>query len=263
MFAVEQDVEVAHDEGVLSSDSFDDQYHQPTPSSRVGRIAKVAIGMAGAMAIVYGGQQAFGARTKVARVAALQDVAEKQTLTPEPDRQQFYSFENGEDFAMEEQDRKQNMHDGNPCGDEEELLAGLCYTKCSILLENADAKRIAPTICCDSPDQCYMPDHLHMSYIPCEGYDVGSQDGGHDCPHSPGLCLPDEDQYANMCFKSCRVLTNYEYPHRLSGVTCCKEKSLLSCLVPWNDKTSPAFDVGGGVGSEGAPHPPELQLTEG
>eukprot|EP00932_Pfiesteria_piscicida_P010842 SRR837773.21867.p4 GENE.SRR837773.21867~~SRR837773.21867.p4 ORF type:complete len:131 (+),score=54.77 SRR837773.21867:60-395(+) len=66
-----------------------------------------------------------------------------------------------------------------------------------------------------------------------------------------------------VCYKQCSMLTGGEYPHRVGAASCCKSKSGLGCLNPFNDKTSFSFAVGGGSeGLEAQAHAPEERLTE-
>jgi len=92
------------------------------------------------------------------------------------------------------------------------------------------------------------------SLIPCGGYDVSHMDGGHACPHLPGVCLTDEEQFMGECFETCSKLTHGQYPHRVAAATCCKGEG-LACLNPFNDVTKADFYAGGGKGDEDAQTP--------
>eukprot|EP00928_Gymnodinium_smaydae_P055337 TRINITY_DN3890_c0_g1_i5.p1 TRINITY_DN3890_c0_g1~~TRINITY_DN3890_c0_g1_i5.p1 ORF type:complete len:718 (-),score=100.40 TRINITY_DN3890_c0_g1_i5:123-2219(-) len=160
----------------------------------------------------------------------------------------------------------EGRHDGNVCDDNEELLEGLCYTKCDILTNGAHPFRKSAFSCCKT-SRCVDTTHLDISsMLPCEGYDVSTEDGGTACPHSPGICLEDEDQFLNQCYEKCSILTKGKYPNRVAAATCCNTEG-IACMNPFNDKTSPKFDVGGGKGDGDTstptkPHPPLKSLTE-
>eukprot|EP00928_Gymnodinium_smaydae_P055336 TRINITY_DN3890_c0_g1_i4.p1 TRINITY_DN3890_c0_g1~~TRINITY_DN3890_c0_g1_i4.p1 ORF type:complete len:507 (-),score=83.68 TRINITY_DN3890_c0_g1_i4:111-1631(-) len=160
----------------------------------------------------------------------------------------------------------EGRHDGNVCDDQEELLEGLCYTKCEILTNGAHPFRKSAFSCCKT-SRCIDTTHLDISsMLPCEGYDVSTEDGGTACPHSPGICLEDEDQFLNECYEKCSILTNGKYPNRVAAATCCNTEG-IACMNPFNDLTSAEFDVGGGKGDgrDSTPskvHPPLKSLTE-
>merc|ERR1711860_303872 len=70
-----------------------------------------------------------------------------------------------------------------------------------------------------------------------------------------------------MCYKKCALLTNNTFPFRSAAGTCCMYNSHWACLDVVNIKTSPDFDVGGGIGDGYAStpdsfHPPIAKLTE-
>ena len=101
---------------------------------------------------------------------------------------------------------KENLHDNNPCADDEELFEGLCYAKCAILSAGMKPVRCAAHICepLDSNGQhkCQLSETAITSILsspslmPCHGYDIaGTREGRKRCPHSPGACLKDEELY--------------------------------------------------------------------
>lgn len=173
---------------------------------------------------------------------------------------------------------KENLHDNNPCADDEELFEGLCYAKCAILSAGMKPVRCAAHICepLDSNGQhkCQLSETAITSILsspslmPCHGYDIaGTREGRKRCPHSPGACLKDEELYLGTCFKKCAVLTNGMFPHRKAFATCCKAPSLFQCLMPGQAKTDRAYAEGGGFGDHdpdtpAKAHAPLQSLTE-
>jgi hypothetical protein len=157
----------------------------------------------------------------------------------------------------------ENMHDGNTCGDDEELLAGLCYRQCSLLAPGYP-KRTSAWTCCREPCSMSLGDWRHDFGV-CSGFSVAGTNG-QSCPHKPGACLANEEMLLGECFKSCSILTNGEYPNRVAAATCCKVEGVM-CFNPMEDDTSPSYAVGGGAG-DGDPntpssaHAPMTSLTE-
>lgn len=163
---------------------------------------------------------------------------------------------------------QENMHDGNPCGEDEEPLGFACYKKCSILTNGQAPVRSSPFSCC-SQSPCPLSEAFkHLSVMPCDGYDVaGDEEGKDKCPHKEGVCYEDEELHLGMCYKSCSLLTNGAYQHRKTALTCCKSSGILPCLNPANTDTSMDYATGGGSGdgdstTESKPHPPKQSLTE-
>lgn len=167
----------------------------------------------------------------------------------------------GLELTAEAMKPKEHLHDGNVCDDTEELYGGLCYKRCSLLSEGKAPIRTSSWTCCES-HPCGIWNQLGSlgTTLLCNGYDVGGNGG---CPHKPGACLADEEMYLGVCYKMCSLLTNGEFPHRVAAATCCKTHG-IGCLNPWNDKTSNAFDLGGGASGdqEAVAHLPETSLTE-
>lgn len=141
-----------------------------------------------------------------------------------------------------------NLHDGNVCKDNEEIFAGLCYKKCSIMTDSSHTIRTSPWTCCERRP-CFVNQRLQIGLrLACVGYAI-SGDG--KCPHMPGACLDNEETMLGVCYKKCSQLTNKGYPYRVGPATCCKTDG-LSCLYFWKTYTSKEFDVGGGRKGLGA-----------
>jgi len=155
------------------------------------------------------------------------------------------------------------LHDGNVCDSNEEFFGGLCYRKCEDLTGGRAPIRTTPWSCCESSPCTFYNEHASGAPLPCRGYDVS---GSGSCPHKPGACLVNEELFFGECYKSCSLLTEGAYPHRVAPATCCKATG-LACLNFKNDKTSQAFAVGGGAGDNdtstpGVVHFPIKDLTE-
>lgn len=163
--------------------------------------------------------------------------------------------------------RKNNLRDGNPCPDDEEVFAGLCYQPCKVLTGGRYPIRTAAFSCCMKQPCSFFNSKFTSPMKICQGLDVGGHDK-YGCPHSPGDCLLNEEFHMGLCYKQCAVLTDSKYPYRSSSSTCCKQNSYLPCLEPENQMTSDSFNVGGGVGDKvleeemGAVHPPIAALAE-
>jgi len=174
---------------------------------------------------------------------------------------------------------REHLHDGNPCADDEEFHAGLCYEKCSILTHDSHPWRQNAWSCCR--EEVCTPMHLlrgkccehHMGF--CNGFDIaGMKEGNAVCPHKPGACLKDEELFLDICYMKCSILSQGKYPHRVAHSTCCATND-MSCLI--DDKlqtgvhgkahTDPMYSVGGGCGdgrniTKCSPHEPQQMLTE-
>jgi len=161
---------------------------------------------------------------------------------------------------------QENMQDGNKCDDNEEMHAELCYKKCSLLTQGAYTHRVSAFSCCKT-GECHNIFKLNTaSLIPCHGYDVSGADQSTACPHLPGTCLEDEEQFMGMCFKKCSIITDGKYPNRVGAASCCKNTG-VACLDPFNDMTKGAMAVGGGSGDHdgstpAGAHLPMTSLTE-
>lgn len=161
----------------------------------------------------------------------------------------------------------ENLHDGNVCGQDEEMFAGLCYKKCA-LLANGFPIRTSSFSCCAS-HPCGLQNQKVSVSMPCSGFDVGGDINGEEgeCPHAAGTCLQDEEMLLGLCYKKCVILTNGAFPFRVAAATCCKTTG-FGCLNPMNLVTDfVRFNVGGGLNdgdprTPGQPHQPMPELTE-
>jgi len=163
--------------------------------------------------------------------------------------------------------RKNNLHDGNPCPDEEEEFEGLCYQPCNVLTGGRYPIRTTAFSCCMKQPCSFFNSKFTSPLKICQGMDVGGHDK-YGCPHSPGDCLLNEEFHMGLCYKQCAVLTESKYPYRSSASTCCNQNAYLPCLEIENIMTSDSFNVGGGSGDKvleeemGAVHPPIAALAE-
>lgn len=153
--------------------------------------------------------------------------------------------------------------DGNPCPDDEENSGGLCFKKCSDLTGGTHPIRTSAFSCCRSQPCGFSNTLTHMGM--CFGYDVAADSQASRCPHSPGACLTNEEEFSGMCYKKCSELTNGEYNNRVAAATCCK-KTGWECFLFTNIKTDASFTMGGGAGdhNSGTPregHPAMTALT--
>lgn len=160
-----------------------------------------------------------------------------------------------------------NRRDGNVCADNEELHGGLCYKKCSLLTDSSHPFRSTPWTCCKANTCNPFRDGLRHDLGICSGYDVSSNDQGHEaCPHSPGACLANEELLAGVCYKKCSVLTRGVYAFRWSPVHCCKTTGVRCTYPPYVD-FSLSYRVAGGKDdmdptTPADPHRPIKELTE-
>jgi len=174
---------------------------------------------------------------------------------------------------------REHLHDGNPCADDEEFHAGLCYEKCSILTHNSHPWRQNAWSCCR--EEVCTPMHLltgkccirHMGL--CSGWDIaGMQEGNAVCPHKPGACLEDEELFLDICFMKCSILSQGKFSHRVAASTCCATND-MNCFIDeklqtglhGKSHTDPMYNVGGGCGdgrniTKCSPHEPQQMLTE-
>lgn len=156
---------------------------------------------------------------------------------------------------------RENRHDGNLCGDDEEIHNGLCYKKCILLTGGAASFRCSP-FSCSNEHPCHLMHELVRLGLPCTGYDVGGNINGQtgECPHPPGTCLQGEELLLGICYKKCSTLTGGSFSKRIAPTTCCKASSDISCLDPFNLRNS--LDFGVGIGKDTLPHVPLVSLTE-
>jgi len=156
-----------------------------------------------------------------------------------------------------------SMHDGNVCGDDEELMQGLCYKQCSTLTFGEYPIRTSAWTCCKKRP-CTLSNTKHNMGM-CSGFDVaGDSQGDNACPHLPGSCLTNEELYMGMCYKKCSIMAP-KFPTRAGVGTCCKTTGFW-CSLPQYGSTSSEFAVGGGTGEDKTspkkPHLPVSELTE-
>merc|ERR1719188_354868 len=85
-----------------------------------------------------------------------------------------------------------NKNDGNPCGDDEEVYAGLCYQKCSVLAGTKHRFRQSAWMCCIKPvcNLFSLASCCKHDFGLCSGFDIaGMKEGKTICPHKPGACF--------------------------------------------------------------------------
>jgi len=157
---------------------------------------------------------------------------------------------------------KEDLNDGNKCGDDEEDFANLCYAKCSILTNGEKPVRISSFGCAKSHSFGDFFGEKTSGILPCHGYDISGDDEGNGCPHKHGACLVDEEISLGKCYEKCSELTSGQYPYRTGADTCCKSSQISECLSPTNVKFDADFNKGGGSGTEAAAHAPETKFTE-
>lgn len=158
---------------------------------------------------------------------------------------------------------QETMNDGNECPDDEEEVAKVCYKKCSDLTGGAYPIRKNPFSCCAAEPCSLSNTQTHMGM--CFGFDVAGDSESATagkCPTSPGACLTDEEEFADMCYKKCSTLTNGAYPHRSAAASCCKTTG-LACMLPSNSQTDASYTAGGGAGdgNSGTPAQGHMPMT--
>lgn len=145
------------------------------------------------------------------------------------------------------------------CFADEELYAGLCYKKCSLLSEGAYSIRTSSWTCCAN-HPCGVSNQKGSigTAVVCNGYDVGGSgavkvtsqlvkvvaQAGLSCPHKPGGCSENEEMLLGTCYTKCSVLTQGQFPYRLAAATCCQEEGIRACLDIRKVATDPSFNVG-------------------
>lgn len=167
-----------------------------------------------------------------------------------------------------------DLQDGNPCGADEEYFLGLCYKKCKLLTTThvlgVHFIRKGAQSCCRA-EPCTAENTITANRLPCHGFDIAGSGSAVDddtekCPHSPGLCLNNEELFEGLCYKKCSDLTQGEYPHRTAVETCCRSTGFV-CLAPGSTKTALSLAVGGGLDCSNkltpcVVHPPIPALAE-
>lgn len=81
-----------------------------------------------------------------------------------------------------------NPHPPGLCDGNEEVHAGMCYKKCSILTDNKYPMRSAASTCCKALP-CWNPLNVKTEGTGvCTGFNIGGGlVGHHNCPHSPSV----------------------------------------------------------------------------
>lgn len=154
---------------------------------------------------------------------------------------------------------KETIGDGNKCPDDEEMVMGVCYKKCTDLTGGSHPIRTSPFTCCASKPCSLGNTWSHVGF--CSGFDVaGDAEDKGGCPSSPGACLTNEEEFNGMCYRKCSDITNGKATNRVAAMSCCKTRG-LACLLFTNLITDAAFAKGGGSGdgNEATPsqgHPP-------
>lgn len=172
----------------------------------------------------------------------------------------FFDFDTPE--ADEAAAEEASLTDGNPCQDDEESWAGLCYKTCRELTGGKHPKRSSPFTCCtpSASGGCGLTGQS-MKMSVCGGYDVAGDSAGGGCPHQHGSCLDGEEMHLGMCYKRCADLTDGKYKHRVAASTCCNTAG-YHCFGIGSSSTDTAYDVGNGQGEQAKPHWPLKSLTE-
>jgi len=136
------------------------------------------------------------------------------------------------------------------CEADEELYAGLCYKECRLLTSGAYTIRTSSWTCCQS-HPCGLTNQKGSvgTAVFCNGFDVGGSGAlkpmsSMACPHKPVGCSSSEEMLLGMCYTKCSVLTNGEFPFRMTAATCCKEKGIRACLDIRKIATDASFNVG-------------------
>lgn len=117
------------------------------------------------------------------------------------------------------------------CLKDEELLAGICYMKCSLLTGGHAPHRVANAACCKADNDFFCTLISNLQAI-SPGLAVGGGASIHNSPHAPGVggvCGPDRDPYQGLCYPKCSALTRGHSPHRVGSFACC-HGTRLECL---------------------------------
>mmetsp|Transcript_94244 Transcript_94244/g.237628 ORF Transcript_94244/g.237628 Transcript_94244/m.237628 type:complete len:282 (-) Transcript_94244:205-1050(-) len=277
MVAATRDLEVSRDSFDCSSDESDDAQIALVWSRvrRSGAVRTLAIGAIAAVVVILAVTASTRSATSGSPSASvgLSDAGKATVDQATAIASAELSQANAQAVAP-----KEHLNDGNPCPDDEELHAGLCYAKCSTLTSGQYNFRQSAWTCCN---QAKCSNIFALSSCCkhnlgwCTGFDIsGAQEGGKSCPHKPGACLADEELFLNMCYMKCSVLTGGTYPYRTAAATCCKRTD-MSCMVEdgltdglnGQSLTNASFAVGGGCKDDNAdthcrPHMPQQSLTE-
>lgn len=190
-------------------------------------------------------------------------VQASSTPAPQPPAVDWFDLLAGGDGAGIPLAPRASMHDGNICGDDEEIMNELCYKKCGTLTFGEYPVRTSAWTCCKRHPCTYANTKHNMGM--CSGFDIaGDSQGDNACPHLPGACLVNEELYMGMCYKKCSGMVP-DFPNRAGVGTCCKTTG-FKCTLPEYGTTSSGFAVGGGDGTSASqhvkPHLPLAELTE-
>jgi len=241
-------------------------------TSRLWRLAAVGALAAVGLLCVLGATRSSAQRAALGAAVGLSDVGAASAAQAQSLAAQELSTKNNNNTAPAE-----DLHDGNPCGNDEEEHLGLCYEKCAVLTDQKYAHRQSAWTCCNA---AVCPPFSMMSCCKhnmgwCSGFDIaGMEEGKKICPHAPGVCLTDEELFLDVCYMKCDTLTGGAYPYRTASATCCKTTD-ASCMfedgvkdgLNGNAITNATFDVGGGCNDDSEsthckPHAPQESLTE-
>lgn len=180
-----------------------------TSSRRRMAVASVAaaIGLVACVALL--GSRGAGRDASVEDLVQLEQISSYGQSSNMVTQQAIQAVQAPIDKTLQALSPKENLHDNNPCADDEELFEGLCYAKCSILSAGMKPVRCAAHICepldSNGEHKCQLSETAITSILsspslmPCHGYDIaGTREGRKRCPHSPGACLKDEELYLGI-----------------------------------------------------------------
>mmetsp|Transcript_56863 Transcript_56863/g.132969 ORF Transcript_56863/g.132969 Transcript_56863/m.132969 type:complete len:421 (-) Transcript_56863:43-1305(-) len=148
------------------------------------------------------------------------------------------------------------------CNIEEESFLGLCYYKCSLLTNGKNSFRTSPESCCScgpGPFQglCCMNPFVVST---ADSYNVGlSRKNKPTDPHAPGFsngCGDSEEEYEEMCYTKCSLMTDGQMPYRVGPSTCCKYEDAATCMTTGSVLSS--LYVRGDERASGTPHGPYI-----
>eukprot|EP00438_Fugacium_kawagutii_P016632 Skav205652 [mRNA] locus=scaffold458:167059:187392:+ [translate_table: standard] len=120
---------------------------------------------------------------------------------------------------------------GPHCLKDEEIFAGICYMKCSLLTGGRAPFRVANTACCQQENQFFCS-LLQSQTAISASLAVGGGAAIHNIPHAPGvggICDLDEEPYQGLCYPKCTDLTEGKSPNRVGSFQCCSG-SKVDCL---------------------------------
>lgn len=116
---------------------------------------------------------------RIAPTGCCRELSAKCILSSEVD---FNGIFPGQGYNVDGQNGK--PHPPGICDGNEELFAGMCYKKCSILTNSEYKERSGPNTCCKA-SPCWNPFEVESVGGTCSGYAVGGGViGDHNCPHA-------------------------------------------------------------------------------